>query len=98
MGKPIETFDVQNYEKFLRGGFTPDREIERWASDFKALLMEEVGFDEMSADEIIRIVEPDFSLEPEEFLEDLHFCQCDWIGRTAELDAGLCPECGSNKL
>jgi len=96
--RPIEAFDTQDYERFLRGGFTPDPEIEKWVDDLKTLLMEEFCFDGISADEVIRTVEPDFNLEPEEFLGDLHFCQCDWVGRTSDLDFGLCPVCGSNKL
>jgi len=94
----IHDTDSMDYERFLRGGFRPDPEIEKWVNDLKTLLMEELGFDEMSADEVMRIVEPDFNLEPEDFLKDLHFCQCSWTGRTADLEFGLCPECGSGKV
>jgi len=94
----IHDTDDKDYESFLRGGFRPDPEIVKWIADLKELLMSELGFDADSASDIIREVEIDISLEPEDFLNDMRFCQCSWVGRSGDLLDGYCPKCQEHKL
>jgi len=93
----VHDSDERDYEAFLRGGFRPDPEIEKWHKEFR-LAISRLGFEDYKdIAEIESMIKPDYGMDVEEFVALMRFCSnedCNWVGMVDELVRGTCPDCG----